>query len=326
MTVAPQKDSLEQLFDEAVVEHAEPLWPLLSTVSPPFPIAKAAPYVWDYEKLRPFCERAARLVGTDLAERRVFMLINPKLRAPHTTDTLYAGLQTILPGETARAHRHTPFALRFIIEGERGFTAVEGEKVMMQRGDLVLTPAWEWHDHGNEGDRPMIWLDGLDLPLWQVLPSNFTERLLRAGALSTSELLKTASNRSYPWAEMQAKLDAKPGAVAEERYHMRANGADISATIGASAYRIDKGAHTSPLRETSSAVMHVYEGSGETQVGDTVLSWKQGDSFCLPAWQKVVHKNTSGGRTYLFRFDDRPLMSALAAYHADEGQHPNGFC
>ncbi len=96
MTVV-QHDSLEQLFDEAVVEHAEPLWPLLSTVSPPFPVAKAMPYVWDYDKLRPFCERAARLVGTELAERRVFMLINPKLKAPYTTDTLYAGLQTILP-------------------------------------------------------------------------------------------------------------------------------------------------------------------------------------------------------------------------------------
>ncbi len=188
MTLVQQQDSLEQLFDEAVVEHAEPLWPLLSAVSPPFPVAKAAPYVWRYEQLRPFCERAARLVGTDLAERRVFMLVNPKLKAPYTTDTLYAGLQTILPGETARAHRHSPFALRFIIEGERGFTAVEGEKVMMERGDMVLTPSWEWHDHGNEGDRPMIWLDGLDLPLWQVLPSNFTEHYAeRALSVGTAE-------------------------------------------------------------------------------------------------------------------------------------------
>jgi gentisate 1,2-dioxygenase len=323
MTVV-QHDSLEQLFDEAVVEHAEPLWPLLSTVSPPFPVAKAMPYVWDYTKLRPFCERAARLVGTDLAERRVFMLINPKLKAPHTTDTLYAGLQTILPGETARAHRHTPFALRFIIEGERGFTAVEGEKVMMERGDLVLTPSWEWHDHGNEGDVPMIWLDGLDLPLWQVLPSNFTEHY--AQARYPSDLLKVASNRKYPWAEMQPKLDAKPGAAVEERYHMRANGAEISATIGASAYRIDKGAKTSPARETASAVFHVYEGSGRTQVGDITLNWKRGDSFAVPAWQTVVHENTGDERVYLFRFDDRPLMSALSALRADEGQHPNGFC
>ena len=317
MTAVQQKDSLEQLFNEAVVEHAEPLWPLLSTVSPPFPVAKAAPHLWNYERMRPFCERAAALVGTDLAERRVFMLINPKLKAPYTTDTLYAGLQTILPGETARAHRHSPFALRFIIEGERGFTAVEGEKVMMERGDLVLTPSWEWHDHGNEGDRPMIWLDGLDLPLWQVLPSNFTEHYQEARY--PSDLLKTASNRSYPWAEMQKKLDAHSGVTAEERYKMRENGADISKTIGASAFRIDTGASTEPLRETASAVMHCYEGSGRTIVGDTVLTWKQGDSFCLPAWQKVVHENTGDTTAYLFRFDDRPLMSALAALRQDKG-------
>jgi gentisate 1,2-dioxygenase len=187
----------------------------------------------------------------------------------------------------------------------------------MERGDMVLTPSWEWHDHGNEGDRPMIWLDGLDLPLWQVLPSNFTEHY--ANARYPSELLKTASNRKYPWAEMQPKLDAAKGTVAEERYRMRANGAEISATIGASAFRIDKGAQTAPLRETASAVMHVYEGSGQTRVGDTVLTWKQGDSFALPAWQKIVHENTGAGRAYLFRFDDRPLMSALGALRTDAG-------
>jgi gentisate 1,2-dioxygenase len=98
MTIAEQTDSLEHLFQEAVVEHAEPLWPKLGELSPPFPVAKATPYLWSYERLRPFCERAARLVGTELAERRVFMLINPSMKPPHTTDTLYAGLQTILPG------------------------------------------------------------------------------------------------------------------------------------------------------------------------------------------------------------------------------------
>lgn len=317
MTVAQKPDSLEQLFNEAVVQHAEPLWTVMDRVSPPHPVAKAKPHVWNYELLRPFCERAARLVGTDLAERRVFMLINPGMKAPHTTDTLYAGLQTILPGETARAHRHTPFALRFIIEGERGFTAVEGEKVMMERGDMVLTPVWEWHDHGNEGDRPMIWLDGLDLPLWQALPAIFTEHY--SESRYPSELYRDASNRKYPWAEMQAKLDAAPGPVAEERYRMRSNGAEISATVGASALRLEPGAQTKPLRETASAVMHVYEGSGRTQVGDTTLEWKKGDTFALPAWLRAVHENTGSERAYLFRFDDRPLLSAINVLRSDEG-------
>jgi gentisate 1,2-dioxygenase len=317
MSIAEQTDSLEHLFQEAVVEHAEPLWPKLGDLSPNFPTAKATPYLWSYERLRPFCERAARLVGTDLAERRVFMLINPALKAPQTTDTLYAGLQTILPGETARAHRHTPFALRFIIEGERGFTAVEGEKVMMERGDMVLTPSWEWHDHGNEGDRPMIWMDGLDLPLWQVLPANFTDHY--ESLRYPSALLNDASNRRYPWAEMQPQLDAAPGATAEVRYRLRSNGAEISATSGASALRIDAGAATQPLRETASAVMHVYEGSGRSRIGDTVLEWKQGDTFAVPAWQTTVHESASDQRSYLFRFDDRPLLQALAAYRSDNG-------
>jgi len=317
MSIAEHTDSLEHLFQEAVVEHAEPLWPKLGELSPAMPTAKATPYLWSYERLRPFCERAARLVGTELAERRVFMLVNPTMKPPHTTDTLYAGLQTILPGETARAHRHTPFALRFIIEGERGFTAVEGEKVMMERGDMVLTPSWEWHDHGNEGDTPMIWMDGLDLPLWQVLPGNFTEHY--AQLRYPSDLLKDASNRKYPWREMQAKLDAAPGATAEERYRLRSNGAEISATSGASALRINAGAATAPLRETASAIYHVYEGSGVSRIGNTVLQWKQGDTFAVPGWQTAVHENAGDATAYLFRFDDRPLMQALAAYRSDKG-------
>ncbi len=320
MSIAEQTDNLEQLFKEAVVEHAEPLWPKLGELSPDFPTAKATPYLWSYDRLRPFCERAARLVGTELAERRVFMLVNPSLKPPHSTDTLYAGLQTILPGETARAHRHTPFALRFIIEGERGFTAVEGEKVMMERGDMVLTPSWEWHDHGNEGDTPMIWMDGLDLPLWQILPANFTDHY--ESLRYPSALLNEASNRKYPWPEMQAKLDAAPGATAEERYRLRTNGAEISATSGASALRLDAGASTAPLRETASAIMHVYEGSGHSRVGDTVLTWKHGDTFAVPAWQTVTHTNDTAQRAYLFRFDDRPLMKALAAYRSDDGRTP----
>jgi gentisate 1,2-dioxygenase len=318
-------DSLDELFDEAVVKHAQPLWPVLGNLSPETPTAKAVPYTWRYADLRPFCERAARLVGTDLAERRVFMLVNPALKAPYTTDTLYAGLQTILPGEVARAHRHTPFALRFIIEGERGFTAVEGEKVMMERGDMVLTPPWEWHDHGNEGSIPMIWLDGLDLPLWQTLPAIFTEQY--AGERYPSALgTPGGSNRKYPWIEMQAKLDMLPGPSAEARYRLREGGGEVGLTCGAGAYRIDAGASTPPLRETASAVIHVFEGRGHTVFDDgTTLEWTRGDTFVLPAWRSARMKNLGTERAYLFRFDDRPLITAIGAYRSERpGEHRPG--
>lgn len=95
--------------------------------------------------------------------------------APYTTDTLYAGLQVINPGETAPAHKHSAFALRYIIEGSRGFTSVDGQKMYMEKGDMILTPSWTFHDHGHEGEGPMIWLDGLDLPLFQSIPVNFAQ-------------------------------------------------------------------------------------------------------------------------------------------------------
>jgi gentisate 1,2-dioxygenase len=99
----------------------------------------------------------------------------PFQEAPFTSDTCFAGLQLINPGETASAHRHQAFALRFIIEGSRGFTAVDGQKLYMEEGDVILTPQWHWHDHGHEGQEPMIWLDGLDLPIYHKLPTHFAE-------------------------------------------------------------------------------------------------------------------------------------------------------
>lgn len=146
-------DASAEFLESLPAAHVGPLWKAMEAMVPPRPAPRAAVARWRYgEELRPLLLRAGRLVGTDEAERRVLMLVNPAMRAPHTTDTLYAGLQLILPGETARAHRHTAFALRFVVEGERGFTAVGGRRVAMRRGDVILTPSWDWHDHGHDGE------------------------------------------------------------------------------------------------------------------------------------------------------------------------------
>ena len=176
MTTDVQSRDISTLFNQLPDYHVCPLWTtFMEEAVPVAPKPKAIPYLWSYEKLRPALMEAGRLVTAKEAERRVLMFVNPALETPHTTDTLFAGLQLILPNEVAPAHRHLPFALRFIIEGSRGFTAVEGEKMMMERGDVILTPTWTWHDHGHEGDGPMIWLDGLDLPLYQAIPVNYGE-------------------------------------------------------------------------------------------------------------------------------------------------------
>lgn len=166
------KDSLEQFFGDAEARHAEPLWTVMHAMVPPRPEPKAVPTIWRYAEMRPLLERSGALISAADAERRVLMLVNPalKLRTRRTRST--PDFNLFFPGEVARAHRHVAFALRFIVEGNCAYTPVGRKKVTMGRGDLVLTPSFEYHDHGHEGESPMVWLDGLDLPV-PFLPGQF---------------------------------------------------------------------------------------------------------------------------------------------------------
>ena len=310
-------DTLERLYADLGSMNAQAAWPVLGQVNPKDPVPKAVPYVWHYAQMRPLLERAGRLVSAEDAERRVAMLINPGIgRFPFTTDTIYAGLQLILPGEVARAHKHTAFALRFIIEGDSAYTAVGGERVTMHPRDLILTPSFAFHDHGNDSQAPMVWLDGLDVPLWQSLPAHFTrffteDRYPSVAAAPDSDLI-------YPWADMQARLDAgsRPHAVAA--YVHRTTGGPISRTIGAQAERLEAGAASDARRETASIIYHAVAGSGHTQVGDVRLEWQPGDTFVIPAWTNYSHVSDPGETAYLFRYDDTPLQHALGIYRTTE--------
>ena len=306
-------DSLDRLFAEAAGYDAQPLWTMMEAMVPPRPEPKAVPHVWRYADMRPLLERSGNLVGTQDAERRVFMLVNPALKPPHTTDTLYAGLQLILPGEVARAHRHVAFALRFIIEGRAAYTAVGGEKVTMQRGDLVLTPSWEFHDHGHEGDGPMVWLDGLDLPVYQFFPANFAQPY--AQERFPSEPGPADSHLRFPWDEMEARLEAEPGPYAFAEYVHKRTGGPVSRVIGAAAERLAKSASSPARRETAGVIYHVFEGAGTTTIGDAKLTWKKGDTFCIPAWMPYRHE--ASAKTLLFRYDDRPVLEAIGAYRVE---------
>ncbi|KAM0408669.1 hypothetical protein ACHAPD_011660 [Fusarium lateritium] len=167
-------DEMKQYLSELPSQNLEPLWSQMSMMVPPSPNPTAKPHMWKYKEALPHLETAAKLVPEEKAERRVLMLVNPSMQSPYTTDTIYGGLQIVNPGETAPAHRHLAFAARFIIDGE-GFTAVEGKKMPLVRGDVVITPIWHWHDHGNESDKPVIWLDMLNLPLFRFAPVHFAQ-------------------------------------------------------------------------------------------------------------------------------------------------------
>ncbi len=153
-----------------------PLWEVIHKLLAKEPVTEATPHIWHYETVRPAVMESAELISAEEAERRVLVLENPSLKGQSgITEALYAGLQLIMPGEIAPTHRHSPAALRFIIEGSRAFTAINGEKAYMEPGDLILTPSWVWYDHGHEGTEPVVWLDGLDIPMVRHMGPVFAE-------------------------------------------------------------------------------------------------------------------------------------------------------
>src|SRR4029450_1478879 len=147
----------------------------------------AVPHVWRWQDVRPRVLEAARLVPMEQAERRVLVLRNPGLGGAYAiTSSLFAGLQVILPGETAPSHHHTPAALRLIVEGRGAYTTVEGVKWVMEPGDLIITPPMRWHDHGHEGSEPVIWLDGLDIPLVRSFEAAWASKMRPAATPATA--------------------------------------------------------------------------------------------------------------------------------------------
>ena len=147
----------EQYYDALRPLNLAPLWSVLQGLVPAEPVPAAKPWCWRWQDVYPQLLRSGELITTEEAERRVLVLENPGLPGrSQVTDTLYGGLQLILPGEVAPAHRHTQSALRFVLHGDGAYTAVDGEKTRMRRGDFIITPHWTWHDHGHQGDEPVV--------------------------------------------------------------------------------------------------------------------------------------------------------------------------
>jgi gentisate 1,2-dioxygenase len=326
-------------YDELPSHDVEPLWRALGKLLPAEPKSPAVPYLWRYADLRPLLMRAGDVVTAEEAERRVLMLMNPGLQPTAAAAVnLYAGLQLILPGEVATAHQHAAAALRFVIEGEGAYTAVSGERTIMRPGDLVLTPAWAFHDHGNTSDCPMIWLDGLDLPLINHMHANFfggalehsqeelvpvdsTTRLYAAGRLnpqwrSWREAYSPVVN--YPWTQT-AQILAGAAAVGEGSPHDGVifdytnpySGGPVLPTMSCSIQLLSAGLHTEAHRHTVSAVYHVVRGAGTTIVDGVTIDWAEHDTFVVPGWKVHEHVNHSGDDAVLFSFTDAPVIRAL---------------
>ena len=163
-------DSVEALNRDMANKNLGGHWQLGFESYAPYPETTVQPYLWKWRDVYESLMRAVDVVSMDQAERRTVRLLNPALRERQaTTHTLHVSFQCVKAGERARPHRHTAAALRFILKGSGAYTTVDGQKCVMEEGDLILTPQLSWHDHTNDSEKPIIWLDGLDIPLVQSL-------------------------------------------------------------------------------------------------------------------------------------------------------------
>src|SRR6202158_239146 len=342
MPAEPRRTSEREAFYEKIATRSlAPLWEVLKGLQPAEPRPPEATALWHYDEIRPMLMEAGRLISAMEAERRVLILQNPTLRGqspPRITHSLFAGLQLIMPGEIAPSHRHTQSALRFIIEGEGAYTAVDGERTTMRPGYFVITPSWTWHDHGNETKEPMVWLDGLDLALVDLLNAVFFEAYgedrFPAGrpegdsiARFGSGLLPVDYERrgltspilNYTYERTREALEQMSRGGERERCHgfkMRyvhpATGDWAMPTMGTAMQLLPRGFSGAPYRSSDSAVFVVVEGNGRTVVSGEALAWRQHDVFVVPSWREYHHE--AADESLLFSCSDRPVQEKLGLW------------
>jgi len=316
-------------LEQSIKDHGlTALWNVGRNVTLPEPRTKHVPSVWRYKDTKAHLLRAAALVPPEEAERRALIMINPGPQMPpHTSDTLLSAHQLLLPGERALCHRHTPFAVRFLIEGHHGFTAIAGKKMYMEPGDMIITPQWHWHDHGNDGNENVIWLDGLNIPFFNLNPIDFLDEYKDLHGTITHEskvvVDEDCTEMKFPWKSTKAHLDASDASHAIHEYRLP-DGGQVNSIIAASAERILPGTITAPRQDTCNRIYQVHSGSGTAVVtaprGDKTfdLKWSHADTFVIPSWYKFTIQASGDETAYLFTFSDLALLENLEIYRANE--------
>ncbi|MBT5051317.1 MAG: gentisate 1,2-dioxygenase [Rhodospirillaceae bacterium] len=338
----------EAYYERMAEYDLSPLWEVNRRLVTPEPVIDAVPHLWDYQEIRSGLLESGELITTKEAQRRVLILENPGLDNSHRiVDSMFAGLQLIMPGEIAPAHRHSPAALRFIMEGHGAYTAVGGERSYMEPGDFIITPAWAWHDHGHEGEGPVVWMDGLDIPMVAAFGPLFFEVYDGDQAPDTvppgdSQARYGANMRpvgeswdklespifNYPYArsrdaleQMREASDWDPCFGLKMQYVDPTTGHSAMPTLSTFLQLLPKGFKGETWRTTEGVVYSVTEGSGRVHVTNgektTAMDWKEKDIFCVPCW--MPHRLESDGDAVLFSYSDRTAQEHLGIWREIKG-------
>ena len=298
--------SLDALMNALDARDMTPGWiPRERPILTPEMHSAFVPAHWRYSEARAAMQSAGRLIGTDLAERRNFVMRNPVQGNDFATlRTLICAYQSILPGEKARSHRHSPHALRVILESRGSFSTVNGEKTPMETGDIVLTPGWSWHGHGHDGAEQAYRFDGLDVPLTQLLEPMFCED--HPDGWEAVDTMTDHSPMRFIWSETLAALAAAP---ADETGHFGTTitlHAPTMPSIALQVHQWPAGWTNRPYRHASNMVYVVMQGEGQSTIGDRTFSWSYGDTIAAPAWNRISHQASAD--TVMFCMSDEALM------------------
>jgi gentisate 1,2-dioxygenase len=329
-------------YDKIEKYDLAPLWEVLKDIVTKEPKSRCKPALWKFADLQKLMAEAGDVISTEEAERRVLVLENPALHGQtRITNSLFAGVQMILPGEVAGAHRHSASAIRLVLDGEGAYTAVEGEKANMSPGDFILTPNWAPHDHGNPSKKPMLWLDVLDVPTVNHFEASFAahfdeqmqnttrtegDSLDRFGSgvlpdgmaveLKNSPVINYTYARTRPILERLKKtgdIDKHHGA--RVRYINPATGGWALPTMGAHLALLPAGFKGAPYRSTDGTIFVCVEGGGRSKVGDETFEWGRNDIFVAPPWMRYSH--TADKESVLFSISDRPMQEALGIWREE---------
>lgn len=347
LTEKPAETPERKAFYEKIDRKSlTPLWAVMSNIITPEPRSACMAHCWRFAEARDYILEAGGLITAKEAERRVLILENPGLRGQsRITTSLYAGLQLVMPGEVAPAHRHSQSALRFVLDGDGAHTAVDGERTVMRYGDFVITPSGTWHDHGNHTDEPMIWLDGLDIPIVSFFDASFAEghpqdeqpisrrtgdSLARYGANMLPVDFETKRMSSpifnYPYARSREALELMRGQEEWDpchglklKYVNPVDGGFAMATIAPFLQLLPKGFSTAAYRSTDATVFVAVEGSGRSTIDGQTFEWGEKDIFVAPSWKWITHEAEADA--VLFSFSDRAAQAKLGLWREDRGNH-----
>ncbi len=346
LTEKPEETPERLAFYRKIDREAyKPLWAVFADIITPQPKSGCLPHLWRFQQAREWLLEAGGLISAKEAERRVLILENPGLRGQSKiTTSLYAGLQLVLPGEVAPAHRHSQSALRFVLDGGGAHTSVNGERTLMQYGDFVITPPWAWHDHGNQSEQPMIWLDGLDIPMASFFDASFAEGygedeqpVTRATGDSQAryganmlpvdyrqrELASPIFN--YPYSRSRDALETMknqqewdPCHGLKMRYVNPVDGAYAMPTIAPFLQLLPAGFKTEVYRSTDATVFVATEGRGRTTIDGHSFDWGPRDIFVAPSWKAIEHE--AFDEAVLFSYSDRVAQEKLGFWREHRGE------